>query len=92
VDGTAIITRSASALTERLEGEFLVLDPAGGRFVRLNPSGGARWEALERPQSLDELADELCERFGLDRERALADARAFIDALAPRELVSVSPR
>jgi Coenzyme PQQ synthesis protein D (PqqD) len=91
VHGTAIITRSPSALTERLEGELLVLDPANDRFVRLNASGGALWEALERPRSLDELVDELCARFGLARERALPDAEAFVGGLAERGLVTVSP-
>ena len=89
-DREAIVTRSPTALAQRLEDELLVLDPASERFVRLNETGISIWEALERPQSLAALAAGIARRYGIDDDRALADATAFVAALHARDLVSVA--
>lgn len=86
-----VVIRSETALVERLLDEQVVLDPATGRFVKLNGSGAVVWEALERTSSLAELADGLVSRYGIDRERALSDVTAFVSALHERELVSLAP-
>ena len=44
--------------------------------------------ALLRGATRDGLADELVRAYGIDRERALADAGRFVDALAEQGLLA----
>lgn len=83
------VSRARNALAERVRGASVVLDPDRGRYVRLNAAGGLLWDALEEPATLEELARRLAGAYALDEARARADASAFVEALADRELVEV---
>jgi len=67
-----------------------VLDPDRGRYVRLNAAGGVLWDALAGPTTLEELAARLTADYGIDKDRAAADASAFVTRLADRELVALT--
>ena len=82
------VSRAPNALAERIRGATVVLDPDSSRYVRLNGTGGALWEALERPTTIAVLAGRLAADYGVDEARATADASAFVAALAERTLVT----
>jgi hypothetical protein len=87
--GDRVVARRPGVLAERVLEETVLLDPDEGTYVRLNGAGTLLWEALERePATLDALAGRLAERYGLDPERARADAARFVDSLAARDIVS----
>jgi hypothetical protein len=81
------VSRASRTLAERVLGDLVVLDPATNRYVRLNATAAVLWEALAEPTSLAELAQIAAERFGVEHERALADATTFVRELAQRELI-----
>jgi Coenzyme PQQ synthesis protein D (PqqD) len=83
------VSRDDGVLAERVLADTLLLDPATGSYVRLNESGSVLWDALERPASVSELAARLAERYGLEAERAGADAQRFVASLAERGMVRV---
>ncbi|MEP6977238.1 MAG: PqqD family protein [Thermoleophilia bacterium] len=83
------VSRAPNALAERVRGATVVLDPDGGRYVRLNGTAGILWEALEAPTSIEELGARLAEDYGIDAARATSDATTFVSALAERELVAL---
>jgi hypothetical protein len=64
-----------------------VLDVRTARYLQLNRSGATLWERLSAGASLDELAEALCARFGIDVERARADAGDFVKVLRERDLL-----
>jgi hypothetical protein len=64
-----------------------VLDVRTARYLQLNRSGATLWERLSAGATLDELADSLCARFGIDVERARADAEEFVNVLRERDLL-----
>lgn len=82
-----MVARADRALAEPVLGDLVVLDPATDRYVRLNRTAAALWEAIEAPTRVSELARVVAERFEVEEERALADATAFVRELAERELV-----
>ena len=45
------------------------------------------WEPLREGATEDALADRLCERYGLSREAAAADVKAFVEQLGARGLL-----
>jgi hypothetical protein len=89
ISSRTLVSRKDRALTERVLGDLVVLDPATDRYVRLNPTAAALWEAMEEPTPMSELARIVADRFHVENERALADATAFVQELAERELVVV---
>ena len=75
------VARSDGLVTQPMEGGIVMLDPESDRYLRLNSTGKLIWEALAEPATVAELARVLCERSDVSRERAEADAVAFIDEL-----------
>lgn len=65
-----------------------VLDLRTARYLQLNRSGALLWERLSVGASVDELAEALTQRFGIDRDRAHHDAREFVSTLRDRGFLS----
>jgi PqqD family protein of HPr-rel-A system len=85
-----LVAREERMLSERLLDETVLLDPASGRYVRLNASATLLWEALAQPATLTALAQRLAAHYALDPDRAHADAARFVASLAERGVVRVS--
>jgi coenzyme PQQ synthesis protein D (PqqD) len=73
-----------------IDGEIIALETGGSRYVAANGSGTLLWRALVRGTTHDGLADELVREYGIDRERAVADAGRFVDALTQQGLLEVT--
>ncbi|MGO9958957.1 MAG: PqqD family protein [Solirubrobacteraceae bacterium] len=82
-----------SAVTWReVEGEVVALSLERSEYLSANQSGAALWRMLAAGgASPRALAGALAERWGLEPERALADAQAFVGELAARGLVEPFP-
>jgi hypothetical protein len=89
--------RSSSVVAKTVAGERLLVPVAGEvadlrMLFSLNATAQAVWDALERPASIESLADMLVERFQVDRPCAMDDLRDLLGKLAAQGLVSpVSP-
>ena len=56
-------------------------------YLSANESGAVLWSLLVDGATRAELATALQDRYGIDRDRAEADADAFVAALASRGLL-----
>ena len=81
------LRRTPDAVWEQLGEATLVLDAQNSRYVKLNRTGAALWDALAEPTDEASLARGLVERHGIDEERAAADVEAFLARLRERGLV-----
>jgi hypothetical protein len=90
VNPATVVTRVDHAFSERLDDETVVLDAREGRYVALNRTATVLWEALHEPATVGGLAEHLARECGIDRDRALADVRAFVEGLAARNLVTLA--
>ena len=70
-----------------VDGEAVLVDPAGRMLRVLNPAGCVLWTELERPRTLDDLAAALAARYEVEPARARADAEAFVRERSARKLV-----
>jgi hypothetical protein len=84
------LRRVSWALIEHIGDEWIVLDPMGDRYLRLNRSGAALWERLATSASAGELSEHLQRALGAPAERASADVTAFLAALAGYGLVEAA--
>ena len=71
-----------------LDNEIVALDANRSRYFRANRTAAALWRRLRDGATESDLADTLCERYGVARDVAEADVRAFVQHLAARGLLA----
>lgn len=74
-------------LSRDLDGEAVLLDLRSGHYFGLNATGSRVWTMLKEGKDTEDIARGLVEEFDVDFERALADARSFIETLFERGLI-----
>jgi hypothetical protein len=72
--------------------EIVALDATASRYFSANPSAAALWKRLGEGATEAELADTLCERYGIARARAEADVREFVEQLSGQGLLASQMR
>ena len=50
-------------------------------LLTLNDTAGEIWDMLKEEKSADQIADALCEKYGIARETAKSDTKKIIDSL-----------
>jgi hypothetical protein len=70
-----------------IEGEVVALDSRTATYLTVNQSGAELWSALASGASRDQLIDLLARKFEIPRDQATADADAFIQMLAGRDML-----
>jgi len=71
--------RSPRAVYEVVDGEAVLVDPAGVELLTLNAVGTIVWEALDGRREPDELAADLVGRFtGVTRDELARDIADFL--------------
>ncbi len=71
-----------------IDGEIIALESRASRYVATNGAGTVLWRALLAGTTRDGLADELVREYGIDRQRAVADADRFLDTLTELDLLA----
>ena len=79
-----------NVIAREVEGEIVILDLHHQRYIGGNRSATVLWPLLERGASREELTAGLLDQFGLGREQAEADVRAFIEQLSELGLVQAT--
>ena len=70
-----------------VEGDGVVLHLGSRRYFSVSESGLALLQALEAPQSVDDLVRLLLDRYEVTAEQADASVRQFLDACRKAELL-----
>jgi len=74
-----------------VDGQAVLIAPAGKEVITLNPVGTLVWGALESPRALDEVVDQLLPQFAdVERQQLVEDMLAFVDELRESELIKVA--
>lgn len=74
-----------------VEGDYVLMDLRSGVYLGLDPVASQIWQSLSDHGDLGRAADELCQRFRVDRERALNDTEAWVGELVERGLLTKRP-
>ncbi len=80
--------REHGLASREIDDEAVVLDTEQRVYHALNPSGRLLWGLLETGADRRDLVTALTERYDVSEATADDDVRAFLDALATRQLVS----
>jgi len=63
---------------ENADGELIILDKAAGTVHQLNSSASFVWQCLNDGLGTDEIAVQLSEAYGIERQAALVDVQAAV--------------
>jgi len=72
-------------------GEVLILDAATSQYLSVNETGSTLWPLLVEGCRRADLAQALVTRFGVDEDRAAADAEMFLSSLRELGLLDEDP-
>ncbi|TXT44328.1 MAG: Uncharacterized protein FD137_1602 [Spirochaetes bacterium] len=76
-----------SAMTTKVDDELLILDPAGGNYFGINPSGTRILEILLAAESLEACIAAIAREYEVEKSRAEADLAAFISRMKEKGLL-----
>jgi hypothetical protein len=79
------------AVWREIGDEVVILDLPTTTYLNLNKSARALWKRLDGGATPLELTAELMASYGISKDQAAGDVRAFLDALLERSLLSGSP-
>jgi hypothetical protein len=82
--------RDADLHWREIDGEVIALEARGSTYLAANGAGTILWRALVEGCTRDGLADELVRAYGIDRERASADADRFVASLTEQGLLETA--
>ena len=70
-----------------IEGEAVIVSPFDSKLHTLNEVGTFIWERADGSTELDQIVDELCQTFDIDRERARQDAERFVESCLEKQVM-----
>ncbi len=83
-------TIAEDVLSAHLSGEAVLLHVGTKRYFQLNATGACIWQGLERGLGRDEIVNELCARFDVERLEAEGAFACHLAELRERDLIRVA--
>jgi hypothetical protein len=84
---TTLRLREDAVRWREIDREVVAVDLESSTYLSTNESGVRLWRRLAEGATTEQLVDELVAAFGIDRERATADVRSFLEPLEARNLL-----
>jgi hypothetical protein len=81
---------SSEVSHREIEGQILILLPDSSYLYTLNATGQLLWEQILQGRTADELAERLCEEFGVGGDTARKDVRLFLNQLKRKGIISAT--
>jgi hypothetical protein len=67
-----------TAMTTKVDDELVILDPAGGNYFGINPSGTRILEILLSAESFEACVESIAREYEVEKSKAETDLAAFI--------------
>ena len=64
-----------------LDDELVLYEPEAGSTFVLNPTASFIWSLCDGDRTLEEVAEELADRYGVSEQQALSDVAALLESL-----------
>ncbi|MEH7226489.1 lasso peptide biosynthesis PqqD family chaperone [Bacillus sp. JJ1566] len=71
-------------------GEKVMLSVLKGKYYNLGEIGGAIWDLLSEPTTVEKLVTSLLETFDVDRQECESHVNEFLEQLRKEELIQLS--
>jgi Coenzyme PQQ synthesis protein D (PqqD) len=70
-----------------VDDETIILDLRTSLYLSLNSAAASLWQSLEKGATERQMAESLCDKFGIAEDRARLDVKAFIACCQERDLL-----
>lgn len=84
---TRHMIRTEGLTWREVDGEIVILDMRGSKYLSLNGTGALLWKAMAEGAEDDRLIALLADQFELDEETAARDVDAFIERCVGLDIV-----
>jgi hypothetical protein len=85
------IRRNPQYAYREVAGEAIIVSPKDGAFLVLNPVGSLIWSLADGSRDFGAIVAAVVKAFDVDRARADADARTFLDDLRRKGMLEEPP-
>lgn len=86
---TSTVVAADGVTSTEIEGEHVLLDLDEGVYYGLNSVGGAIWEELQEPTSVESIVHAITDTYDVGREECQEDVLALLADLQENGLVDV---
>lgn len=83
-----MLQQQETIIWRNVDNETLFLDTASGFYFSLNKTGSEIWNWLNDGLSVEEAAQKLSARHGLEYDDALADVRELLENLKDEKIIA----
>lgn len=85
------ISRNPDVCAAELDGDICLFNPVKAEYLNLNATGSAIWNLLEQPTELDQLLNELQNRYAVEPDTCRQETKAFINEAINRGMLQDRP-
>lgn len=86
---TTVVSQSTGNIVSDMDGEKVMLSISNGKYYNLGGIGGAIWELIEKPISIDEVVSILTSQYDVEELECQKQVLSFLDLLATESLILV---
>jgi len=89
INSSSIITRKTdNILASDLGNEMVMMDTEKGNYLGLNETGKVIWDLLEKPMSVQELVQQLLNRYDIEADICMEDTIEYLHKMEEQQLIT----
>jgi len=89
IDSHTILQRNPNQLFTMIDDEVVMLNIKHEEYLNLNSHASYIWQQLENPHSFDELTDQLCSVYNVEKKLCIKDTLDFINDLVEKDISKI---
>jgi hypothetical protein len=87
----SIVVSPANHLSADMGGEYVILGIKDEMYYGVDGAAARIWQLIQEPRTFDSIVETIASEFEVERDQAAVDAAAFVEDLAKRSIVEVTP-
>ncbi len=84
---TIVSRRNEGLLVSELSNEMVMMDIESGNYIGLNETGRVIWEMIEAPVKVDNLVQQLVERYDISYEACCKDTLECLNKMSEQKII-----
>ncbi|KYG27649.1 lasso peptide biosynthesis PqqD family chaperone [Alkalihalobacillus trypoxylicola] len=83
----ALVVQVEGNIVTDMDGDKVMLNISKGKYYNLGKIGGAVWELIKTPQTLESIVNKLVEEYEVEKEVCSLEVQSFLEDLKQQGLV-----
>ncbi|MFZ6689834.1 PqqD family peptide modification chaperone [Undibacterium sp. SXout11W] len=87
LDMSSKFIRNLDLVAVPMDGDLVMMSISQGSYYGVNPVGSVIWEALQTPQTLEQLCQVVVKEFAVDADTCVKDVQTFVTQMLDAKVV-----